>query len=68
MMQEEELSAKEVKILQLLADGKTARDAAQELHLTDGTIRQYAIRIREKTGSPTTMNAMATALRRGLID
>jgi len=62
---EEKLSVTEIKILQYLADGERP---SVRLHYTDATVRQYLFLIREKMGVPTTYNAIATALRQGLID
>ena len=35
------LSAREIEIVQLLADGKTTKTIAEELYLSNGTIRNY---------------------------
>lgn len=62
---EEKLTQNEIKILQCLADGEKP---SERLHYTDGSVKQYLIKIRDKMNSPTTYNAIATAIRRGLID
>lgn len=62
------LTEKELSILQHLADGKRPDDMQSRLHLKRNTIREYLRTIREKLDAPTTTNAACTAIRRGLID
>jgi DNA-binding NarL/FixJ family response regulator len=64
----EQLNEREIEVLQMLADGKTQREAARSLRLAHRTIKDYSTRLREKLDAKTTYNALATALRRGLID
>lgn len=65
---EENLTPQEQRILQLLADGNATKEVAKSLHLTVNTVTFYVYRIREKLDSPTTYNALATAMRQGIID
>ena len=62
------LTDREVQVLQLLADGKTIKDASRSLKLAESTLKRYAAEIRSKLEAPTTPNAVATAIRRGLND
>lgn len=62
------LTDREVQVLQLLADGKTIKDASRSLKLAEITLKRYTAEIRSKLEAPTTPNAVATAIRRGLID
>jgi DNA-binding NarL/FixJ family response regulator len=62
------LSEREIKVLQSLADGKTLKSIARSLKLAQITVDKYAAEIRYKLDADTTPNAVATALRRGLID
>lgn len=64
----DELSEKEVAVLQLLADGQTIEEAAHTMGLAYVTVRNYIYVAREKLDTPTTFNLVATAVRRGLID
>ncbi len=64
----DQLSEREIQVLQLLADGKTQIEVAHSLRLAPRTLKDYATRLREKLEANTTSNAIATALRRGLID
>ena len=62
------LTEKETGILQCLADGMRPKDAAESLHLTLHTVNQYMVKIRLKLDADSTCNAVATAIRRRLID
>ncbi len=62
------LSAREAQVLQLLADGMTTEAAGQELFLSPATIRSYAESAMRKLESRNRVHAIATALRRRLID
>jgi len=64
----EELSKREIQVLQFLADGNKLREVAKRLKLAEDTLKHHTTNIREKLNTPTTGNAIATALRRGLID
>ena len=68
MIAVEELTQREIQVLQLLADGNTLRGAAKSLNRAEITLKHYVVGIREKLEAPTTSNAIAIALRRGLID
>jgi len=62
------ISDVEARILQLLADGKRPKDIACSLHLTVNVVNIHLVRIREKYEAATTYNAVATAIRQGVID
>ena len=64
----EELTQKEIDILQGIADGKRLSGIAASMKLCENTIKHYTLDIRLKLDAPTTPNAIAIALRRGLID
>lgn len=68
MIAVEELSKRELQVLQFLADGSKLREVAKRLRLAEDTVKHHTTNIREKLNTPTTSNAVATALRRGLID
>jgi DNA-binding NarL/FixJ family response regulator len=65
---DETITPQEQRILQLLADGKPTKEVAKAMHLTVSTVTFYMYRIREKMEVPTNTNAVATAIRRGIID
>jgi len=64
----ESLTPQEAKLLQLFADGKATKEVAKSMHLTVSTVKFYMYRIREKMEVPTNTNAVATAIRQGIID
>lgn len=68
MISVEELNHKELEILQGLADGERFSGLAKSLKLSESTVAHYTLDIRLKLDAPTTPNAIAIALRRGLID
>jgi DNA-binding CsgD family transcriptional regulator len=45
------LSPTQARLAALLFDGKSLRDAAEELHITEGSARQYLKKVFEKTGA-----------------
>ena len=61
------LSAKEARILQLIADGKTSPQIADELCLSLPTIKWYRKRIRAKFDKDSTIGMVREAIRRGIL-
>jgi len=61
-----ELSEKETKVLQLIAEGKTNKQIAGMLFLAEGTVKNYVSRIMERlqAGSRTELAVMALRQRR----
>ena len=62
------LSPREREVLQLAADGRSALEIAQALVLSPGTIKTHFHRIYAKLEARDRAGAVATGLRRGLID
>lgn len=46
----QQLSSRQLEILRLIADGRSNKDIANRLHLTEGTVKQHLIRIFNKLG------------------
>jgi DNA-binding NarL/FixJ family response regulator len=61
------LTAEEVHILSLMADGATNRDIAEALHFSEVTIKKKVQEILDKLGAANRTQAVAAAIRRGLI-
>jgi DNA-binding NarL/FixJ family response regulator len=61
------LSRRERQVLTLLAEGLSAKQVAQRLVLADSTIETFSVRIRQKLGAQNIVEAVAIALREGLI-
>ena len=63
-----QLSPRELDILALLAQGLSNADIAQQLFLSDGTVRNYTSEIFKKMGVSDRTQAAVLALRFGLVD
>ena len=61
------LSERERDILRLLAQGLSNADIAQQLYLTEGTVRNYTSEIFKKLGVNDRTQAAVVALRYGLV-
>jgi two-component system, NarL family, invasion response regulator UvrY len=64
----EALSSRELQVLRLVATGKTAKEIALELHLSEKTIATYRARIASKVGATTNVEVTRYALRHKLVD
>jgi DNA-binding NarL/FixJ family response regulator len=62
------LSEREYEVLNLLAQGLTNADIAQQLFLTEGTVRNYTSDIFKKLGVSDRTQAAIVAIRYGLVD
>jgi two-component system NarL family response regulator len=62
-----ELTDRELQVLDLMADGRSNRDIAQTLAITEGTVKGHVNRILEKLNASGRTEAVTLALRRGLI-
>lgn len=63
----EALSSRELQVLRLVAGGKTSKEIAAELHLSEKTIATYRARISEKLGLSTIVELTRYALQHGLV-
>jgi len=63
----EELSERELEVLRLLTKGKTDQEIAQQLVLTDVTIRTHISRILSKLGLKNRVQAALYGIRSGLV-
>ncbi|TYB54749.1 response regulator transcription factor [Nonomuraea sp. PA05] len=61
------LSARELEILRLIADGATNREAAARLFISEATVKSHVLHIYNKLGVNDRAAAVATAFRRGLL-
>ena len=62
------LTEQERRVLLLVADGKTNREIAQDLHLGEGTVRNYVSNILGKLGVANRAEAAAYATKHNLTD
>jgi PAS domain S-box-containing protein len=63
-----ELSARELEILQLIADGLENEAIARELFISTETVKSHVRRILQKLGAHSRTYAVAVALRRAMVD
>lgn len=61
------LSGRELEVLQLLADGASTDDIAEQLSLSVHTVRNHVRNLTEKLGATSRIEAVAIAHRRGLV-
>lgn len=63
----EELSDREIEVLRLMAEGLTNAEIGTQIHLSEGTIRNYISTILDKLSVKDRTQAVVTAIRYGLI-
>lgn len=61
------LTDRETQILQLIANGLGNREIGQSLWISDETVKSHVSRLLVKLQATTRANAVAIAIRRGLI-
>jgi DNA-binding CsgD family transcriptional regulator len=64
---ESPLPSRELECLVYAAAGCSAKETSRLLQLSPRTVEEYLLRCRERLGVPTTLAALATAVRRGWI-
>jgi DNA-binding NarL/FixJ family response regulator len=63
----ESLSAREIQVLQLVADGKSNKDIGEELGLSALTVKSHLARIARKLGTGDRAEMVITAMRAGAV-
>jgi DNA-binding NarL/FixJ family response regulator len=61
------LTARELEVLRLLADGLSNAELAGRLYLSEKTVGHHVSAVLRKLGEPTRSRAVAAALRRGIV-
>jgi DNA-binding NarL/FixJ family response regulator len=64
----ESLTPREEEVLQLLVEGLSNKEIGAQLHLTEGTVKNYVSAIIAKLQANDRTHAVVTALRRGLVE
>ena len=64
---EETLTARELEVLRLVAGGNRNRDIAERLSISEETVKVHVKHVMEKLGASDRTQAVAIALRRGII-
>ena len=67
-LSDETLSAREIEVLQQIAEGNRNRDIADKLFISEGTVKVHIKHIMEKLGANDCTQAITIAVRRGIID
>ncbi len=67
-MSDEELTAREIEVLQRVAGGNRNRDIADLLHISEETVKVHIKHIMDKLGARDRTQAIAIAVRRGFIE
>jgi DNA-binding NarL/FixJ family response regulator len=63
-----DLTGREVEILTLVGEGKTSREIADELYISENTVRNHVRNILDKLGMKSRFEAVNWAHREGLIE
>lgn len=63
----QDLSEREQQVLEFVAGGKSNKEIAAELHITEATVKGHMTNILGKLGVTDRTQAVITALRRGLV-
>ena len=61
------LSGREIEVLELVARGKSNRELAKDLHLSEATIKSHLIHIFDKLGVADRTAAVTVALEKGIL-
>jgi DNA-binding NarL/FixJ family response regulator len=67
-LREEPLTARELEVVKLVAEGHTNRDIAQALVISEKTVERHRANILEKLGMRDRVELTRYAIRRGLIE
>ncbi|NBJ69587.1 MULTISPECIES: response regulator transcription factor [Clostridia] len=62
-----QLSSREIEVLTLMAEGESTSSAADKLHLSEYTVRDYITKIMQKMKAKNRTEAVAYAIRQGII-
>ena len=67
-MRSPELTGRELEILTLVGEGKTSREIADQLYISENTVRNHVRNILDKLGMKSRFEAVKWAYREGLIE
>jgi DNA-binding NarL/FixJ family response regulator len=67
-MSDEDLTAREIEVLNQIAGGNRNRDIAEKLFITEETVKVHIKHIMEKLGASDRTQAVAIGVRRGIIE
>ncbi len=61
------LSAREIEVLKWIAEGKSNKEIAALLFISEGTVKTHVLSIHEKLGVSDRTEAVVTAIKRGIL-
>jgi len=61
------LSAREIEVLKWIAEGKSNKEIAALLFISEGTVKTHVLNIHEKLGVGDRTEAVVTAIKRGIL-
>jgi two-component system NarL family response regulator len=61
------LSAREIEVLKQIAEGKSNKEIAALLFISEGTVKTHVLSIHEKLGVSDRTEAVVTAIKRGIL-
>jgi DNA-binding NarL/FixJ family response regulator len=61
------LTVRQVQILALIAKGMTNQEIGRLLHVTEDTVKQHVVKIRERLGAPDRASAVDQGWRQGYL-
>lgn len=64
---EENLSHREIEVLELVAKGRSNKDVGKALHISTATVKTHLVHIYNKLGVDDRTSAVTTALEKGII-
>jgi DNA-binding NarL/FixJ family response regulator len=64
---EEQLSSREIEVLQLVAEGESNTEIAKHLHISQATVKSHLVNIFGKLGVSDRTAAVTAALRKGIL-
>jgi DNA-binding NarL/FixJ family response regulator len=64
---EEALTAREIEVLRLVAEGNRNKDIAERLFISEETVKVHVKHVMDKLGASDRTQAVAIAIRRGII-
>ncbi|MCK4724671.1 MAG: response regulator transcription factor, partial [Anaerolineales bacterium] len=64
---EEQLTKRELEVLQLVAEGASNKDIASRLHISQATVKSHLIHIFGKLGVSDRTAAVTVAIKRGIL-
>ncbi len=64
---EEALTAREIEVLSLVAQGTSNKEIARQLHISEATVKTHLVHVYSKLGVADRTAAVTTALQRGIL-